>query len=370
MSLFSVYGLVDVEVDAASASTRATFSRELAPTVERTGSATISIEVDPTIGHDPDERFGVTGARLGERFLYPDGRGHYCELDADQLADPGWTSTAVRLCCPEFSANVLLEWVVLPLAYFPLGELGWTPLHASGIAYPDERRAVIFAAWSGVGKTNLLLSRLAEQTDAVYLGDDIVLVHVDGLARPSTRTVSAYGYNRRLVGKVPLSVGFRMRLGEAVRRAALAGLASGRFQSSLLVVSSGLANHRVDIARARSSADFAPCDVTTHVRCVSTTGADPPAVRKIDGLRGASAAAHLAVLDYEFIQFRRLIETWRWATRASRDPWASLRARWERNLEDFFGVPRSYYELSLPQTTDPKSTFAQAWAELDRALVR
>ncbi len=370
MSCFSVYGEVDVVLDASLEHAALTFERELVPTRGGGAAPTIRVEPDPTIGHRPARRFGVTGAATGERFLYPDGRGHFCELDLARLEVTADLDTTVRICCPAFSANVLLEWVVLPLAYFPLAARGWTPLHASGVARSTAGGATLFAAWSGVGKTNLVLTHLRGAAAGTYFGDDIVLVHADGTAMPSSRTVSAYGYNRRLVGTLPRLVGLRMRCADLLRRSALrSARVLGPLQPLLLHVGTVLANHRVEIPRARAPGDFQARQVAAHVRCVAATRTGiEPTLTALDAPPPATAAAtHLGALDYELIQFRRLIETWRWAAGAPADPWANVRARWAENLEAFFARQRRYFELELPTLSDPESTFAQAWAELDRA---
>ena len=297
-----------------------------------------------------DRIFGTTGGVTGEAYLVPDNRGHWCEVPFKDVAVGATSPWELRPCCDRFSPTVLLEWLIIPLAHFHLAKRGYAPLHASSASVaPMFPGPIIFSAWSGVGKTNLVLSALSSAPGGSYYGDDQVIVSNRGDVLPSSRTISVYGYNRRLAPNVGAGKRTRLAAGEAVK--ALARREQTRIPrlSKLLIYASDtFSNVRVN-ASVFGTVPSSLSAVKAHVRCWSSPSVGAAALSLAPSAKESDLAAqHLAVMEYEYVEFRRYLQTWRWATTASHDPWALLSSLWHKSLCEYFESVPIIYDLILP----------------------
>jgi len=87
-----------------------------------------------------------------------------------------------RLDCFYIVENMLRDLITKSGAVF---------LHASGVTYKNA--AVIFPAWGGTGKTNILIQFLF--ADASFLGDDMVVIDKDGNVYPYPKPLNLLYYN-------------------------------------------------------------------------------------------------------------------------------------------------------------------------------
>lgn len=341
------------------------FAQELAAgeSVSSGGGACVRVQVSEDIGHLPQTIYGVSGGRTRSgRFVVPDGAGHWCGFDPRALRLAEDMDVDVDLCCDEFNPSVLLDWVLLPIAQFAHAAMGISPLHASAAAIPSDAAPFVFAAWSGVGKTNLVLHAMLE--GGGYFGDDRVHVDIRGQALPSSRRVSIYGYNRLLAPSLAGSSRRRLLLGDALHRGARK--LNGRAGFVLSYVANGLGATRAGADELGGCAGD-PGPVQAHVLCVSSSSLGPEDDPIVEELPRASyadlARGHAAVMEYEFVWFQRFLQTWRWAESAAEDPWRDLTQKWECNLRQYFErVPRLYL-LTLPHGS-PASVAPRAWGKL------
>ena len=362
---FSYLGIVDVVVPQGFEELAAICRRELLEQDVREAASCIEIVVgDEDDLHAPRTTFGVAGA-LGPNgeTLATDGRGHFCEVSLDDVS-VGDLSTRLRVCCRSYSAAALLEWLVIPLAQFVVAGRGFAPIHASGVAF-GARPAYVFSAWAGVGKTNLVLAGMQLDETARYLGDDIVTVSADGRALASSRTISAYGYNRQLLPD-SAKTSARMRVGERLQRVGSARRL-GRLGPIVVYAGNALSNQRLDVRRPRRASEVSTHDVGFHFRCFNERVGRELVVRKSRFAPDAAAAAHLAVMDFEFVQFRRFLDASEWGTGRPLGLWGSLRETWRPTLAGYFDAVPAHHELAIPRVAEPRAEFASLWGSL-RAL--
>ena len=372
MTVFSYAGLVDVHVGPELENYQSVLRREL---LESPGGAEARMVVR-TAGPEEDLHRplrligGLAGISRRGDFLCSDGRGHYCRFDIGHLGVSYSLDLEFTVCCPRFSVNVLLEWLVVPAALFATAAHGHAPLHASGVVWNGSTSAAVFGAWAGVGKTTLVLAALREQIHGGrhYLGDDIVLVDGDGMALPSSRTVSAYPYNRRLLSGLKRSEYAKLAVANLVRTAALRyPRPFGRLREPAIYASNAWGNLRVEVPRARTVSDTASVPVTAHVRCLSASESNAGGLRRLESWDPKEEAeAHLAVLDYELARVQRYAQAWRWSTQATSDPWEAIRHRWRGILVGYFSAVPNHYELSLPQTRTSPALLEEVLTELGR----
>ena len=330
---------------------------------------TVRLLIDPDVGHTPASTFGVSGGiSIQGDFVVPDGAGHWCAFDPGALGVSHLSRTLIRICCGQFKANVLLDWILLPVAQFAAAAGGVVPLHASGASLPGMPGPVVFSAWSGVGKTNLVLWALGQ--GGAYLGDDRVYVHADASASASTRRVSIYGYNRHLARGLDGRQQVSLLVGDTLHR--LGRRQRGRLGFLLSYAANGLGSTRVAAAAlGGEKGPLARVSVQAHVVCRAAPDLDAPRVVELaqegpDQVVGF-AKAHVAVMEYEFVWFRRFLQTWAWASRSPADPWDELCDKWTTNLADYYlSIPRRL-QLDLPVGRSADIAPA-AWGEVTRAL--
>lgn len=366
MTLYSYAGCVDVQIPTSAGEWNRIFERELLSLRSQAcARSRIVIESQGMAGNCTrwvDRSYGTSGVTLrsGE-FACPDRRGHFCRVDFAQLAVQEDIWLHVETCCERFSPSVLLEWVVIPCAFFPLAARGFAPLHAGGYAN-REKSGFVISAWSGVGKTNLVLWSIRNLPGARYLGDDLVLASAWGAALSGSRTVSLYGYNRGVAQANGL-VDLKLLLGGAARRLAHGWLGSTRVADAVLYVGNALSNVRLEVDRPRLIDQVEEIRVGVHARCSSVREESPPSIRPCNHHPAVEAARHIAVISYEFVQFRRFLQTWQWATGTSADPWLRLTTTWQKLLDGYFDSLDVIYEVLIPVQQSQ-----QAFAYLGRAL--
>lgn len=326
-------------------------------------SAHISLSIDNTIGHRPVTVLGVSGGRLSDgRFVVPDGAGHWCVLEPGSLQGHYNAVDQVQLCCSEFKATVLLDWVLMPLAQFTQVATGSAPIHASAASLERDAPPIVFSAWSGVGKTNLLLHALAQ--GGVYYGDDRVNITSTGSIVASSRRVSIYGYNRSLAPRLSASKKARLTLGDTLHRGARRLPGSAGFLLSY--AANGLGATRAGAAElgGQKGTHAVPA---AHVLCFGSRQLDSRSEPLVQRLHApdlnALARSHVAVMEYEFIWFQRYLQTWRWATSSPDDPWKHLISRMEENVRSYFAASERVFRMILPFGS-PAGVAPRAWAQL------
>lgn len=358
---FSYLGIVDVVAPQGFEEFVSICRRELVEQDGRHATSCIQIAVGRDGLHRPRSTFGGAGAlgRNGET-LATDGRGHFCEVCLDDVTI-GEISTTLRVCCSSYSAAALLEWVVIPIAQYVVAHRGFAPIHASGIAFASGP-ACVFSAWAGVGKTNLVLSGIQLDESTTYLGDDTVTVSGEGRALSSSRTVSVYGYNRELL-PASVKVSPKMKAGEYLQRAG-STRRLGKAGPLMVYAGNSLSNMRLDVPRPRRASDVSAHEVGTHFRCFNEHISNEVEIRDVRFAPDAAAAAHLAVMDFEFVQFRRFLEASDWAAGNPRGLWASLRDTWRPILTGYFDAVPEHRELAIPKISDPRAELASLWRSL------
>lgn len=368
MTGFYLDGPCILEVEGQSADwepVSAYLKQELAPFEHHrsAGCPAVRLKMDDSVGHSPRTVYGVSGGRLQSGlFVVPDGSGHWCHFDPGSLDTVSALVSDVTVCCGRFNPGVLLDWILLPIAQFSHAAMGIMPLHASAASIPHHADPFVFSAWSGVGKTNLVLH--AMQQGGGYFGDDRVHVDTHGYAHPSTRRVSIYGYNRKLAPMLSSRKQRRLRVGEILHTGARQ--MSGRAGFVASYAANGLGSTRASAAEL-GGVQGSIARVRGHVLCQSSSelsSQDEPVLERvsIDGALGL-ARSHAAVMEYEFVWFQRFVQTWRWAMGVEHDPWRSLMLTWDTNLAAYFERVPQMYRMTLPHGS-PVSVAPRAWTSL------
>lgn len=363
-SLVNIAGLVNVALPPQSGKIGALFHDELIAGSSPSAVTQIVLRLasSPTSFHRPKGTVGTTGAIAHDgSYLCGDGRGHYCRAQLETLSVHEGADIDVEICCDGFSAAALLEWIVLPMAFFPLARAGICPLHASGVGCSDGPN-VVFAAWAGVGKTNLLLRKLTSDARSVYLGDDSVLVSSSGDALPSSRTISLYGYNAEVAPPLPLREMVRMDLGHRLRRAGEGR--RGRFAQLAVYGGSVVSNTRLALRRVDRSEQVVPRPIDIHFICRTILAKRVGSSAKV-GPRHDCVDSHIAVLDYEHVNFRRHLQGMQWVQPGTADPWDDLRIAWRGILSRYFAHVQNVRVLELPKDQTP-AHIDEAWRLIQR----
>ncbi len=94
--------------------------------------------------------------------------------------------------------NPALEWAIWMVALAAL-RAGAAMVHGAGLC--RDGRAVLFPSWGGVGKT-ALVAALVRDRGWSLLGDDLVLLGRDGVARALPKPMVLYPYHRGLFPEV------------------------------------------------------------------------------------------------------------------------------------------------------------------------
>lgn len=308
----------------------------------------VVVGLDGQVSHEPDRIFGNTGGMTGQTFIVPDGSGHWCSFDPSSLQPGSQTVVKLGLCCSHFKATVFFEWLLMPICHFVLAQAGYAPIHASGATRPPYSEApVVFSAWSGVGKTNMVLAAL--RSGGQYFGDDQVIVRDTGAALPSTRSIAVYGYNRKMVTNLGGQSQIKLRLGSAMH--SIARRSRGRSKQVISYLANGLTSVRAtseELGGQPTSPTLVAAHVLCHsiprgstLTCTSVAGDSPKSLRDF-------ASAHVAVMEYEYIWFQRYLQTWRWAVKADQDPWTDMTQLWLKNLVGYFDRVPLVLQLGVP----------------------
>lgn len=322
--------------------------------------ARIRVESSGATSHQPDVVFGVTGGIDDGRFVVPDGAGHWCSFDARQCAIDRRMTVDLDLCCGKFKPTVLLDWLLMPISHFALASYGLVPFHASSARLPDQAGGpVVFSAWSGVGKTNLVLWAMGQ--GGSFFGDDQVIVDAHARAYPSHRRIAVYGYNRSLIEGLPQRARLKLKLGDSVHT--IARNRRGRINYVLAYVANGFGSMRVAAADLGGTVG-ATSAVSAHVVCRSVSSDGSVKLSEVprrEEISSAYSGAHIAVMEYEYSWFRRFLQTWQWAMGSEIRPWELLSEHWTASLESYFQrVPR-IFELEIPRGV-PSSVAEEVWA--------
>ncbi len=88
--------------------------------------------------------------------------------------------------------NVIYE-IIDPLAEYRLLSVGSSLVHASGLN--RRGRTILLAGTGGVGKSTSLLSAMSSDTSLSYIGDDMMVVDLDGTVHRHPKRIQVYAYN-------------------------------------------------------------------------------------------------------------------------------------------------------------------------------
>jgi hypothetical protein len=331
------------------------FSQELASTPIRQGVGRIVVSADGGTGHHQGRTYGVSGGIDNGHFVVPDGAGHWCQMEPARLRVDPRLKVSLNLCCSQFRATVLLDWLIVPLAHFILAAHGCAPLHASGAVIPSLQGPVVFSAWAGVGKTNMVLSALGRS--GAFYGDDQVIITNAGDIYPSARRVSVYGYNREFALHLRRRAKAKLRVGDSLHF--VARRSKGRAGFLLGYAANGVGSSRAS-ATELGGRPGTTTAVMSHMVCHSSSPHSSPTLIPIEkdvrALRSL-AAAHVAVMSYEYVWFRRFLQTWQWSMVGSDDPWVQLQNQWIENIWNYFKAVPDLASLSIPRggAADPEA---------------
>lgn len=320
----------------------------------------IRIAASGATSHHPERVYGVSGGLDGGRFVVPDGAGHWCAFDPRQCVVDQKMRVELDLCCPHFRPTVLLDWLIMPISHFAMAAFDFAPFHASAAKLPGQSIGpTVFSAWSGVGKTNLVLWAMGQ--GGSFYGDDQVIVGADAQIQPSYRRIAVYGYNRSLVAGLPTRARLKLKFGDSVHRAARTR--RGRMNFALAYVANGFGSLRV--APTELGGQIGETEtVSAHIMCHSLASGDSVSLLKVprdDGTALAYSRAHIAVMEYEYSWFRRFLQTWQWAVCSDVIPWDALAARWTSSLECYFRAVPNLFLLNVPRGL-PKSIAEEVWS--------
>jgi hypothetical protein len=340
------------------------FSKEL-DVGPAASQARIEITVTRSTSHSPSRLYGVSGGSDGDNFVVPDGAGHWCAFDPSALTVSQDLDVRLDVCCGMFRPTVLLDWLVMPIAHFGLAAFGLVPFHASAARISELPGPVVFSAWSGVGKTNLVMWAMTRGGE--FFGDDQVIAETAGRLYPSFRRIGVYGYNRTLAPALPMRVRAKLSVGDTLH--SRARMHKGRAAYVLAYAANGLASTRARaIDLGGTQATLTPAHAHVICRAVSGDSIDKTVeVERDPASLSALGRAHVAVMEYEYGWFRRFLQTWQWATPSSLDPWDRLQERWIVNLEAYFRAVPHLLSLDVPHGP-ARATARATWERVIAAL--
>lgn len=252
-----------------------------------------------------------------------------CFSDTD-----GQGRVVIEVNVPYPSALWLLNNLVIPIALTSAITDGCAPLHASAFVIAVDGRAlgVVASAWSGVGKTNLVLQAM-KHDNAHYVADDQVLVRGNGEMLSTHRRVSAYVYN-----SAHLPPGYRPRLAKRVSYQAAQTIAASSFGRVLQPLP------KLAVAKLGSIPVALQTEARQRVHTVDIHAVLRSSVEDMSFSPVATAYRHQAVMRFEYSQFLNYCAAGTWASRHG-DAWEECSSRFgsplAQVLESYFAhVPR------------------------------
>lgn len=297
--------------------------------------------------------------RIGDNFVYVDKYQNKAVFPIGKLSS---SEPLIILVEQTIVPSLFYEIVIRMVIRHRLLSKGISFVHSSGIVVGEE--GIIFPAWGGTGKTNMVIQFLRDGAD--YLGDDLVLTSADGMLFAFPESISMFDYNfnafpeyKQLLGRKKHGL-FRVKQFMAWLDKTSSGMLK---QDSLL---------RATIARmAQLSKSFTTVSmnhtqlspvsqVAMSARLTKTfflTKADIPQPEVVEEPAGALATRIAACLDFEHLFHMHYINAFAFAF--PEIPIPSLRATYNKELailDSSFASSRIYH-LRIPLTMNSKDLY-------------
>jgi len=140
----------------------------------------------------------------GGRFFYVDKYGNKAIVPLENMATSKPLEILVeKTVLPSLFYEVIIRMTIRHL----LLQKGITFVHASGISI--EGQGIIFPAWGGTGKTNIVIQFLQDGAD--YLGDDLVLVSSDDKIYAFPESITMFDYNFKMFPEYKAQLGIKKK---------------------------------------------------------------------------------------------------------------------------------------------------------------